>query len=158
MTHIEYIRVDERIDLKKRIEVLEGEKLILREITNYPDAYYIVRVKNKNTLNIGLAVETPYRPDCVEFEGLIFIGYNHRIDVIYERDIRCSFVKDSYFYSFVKLNDSLLAVFETEILRVDINCNVVWNYNAHGVIESYEINDDSLDIVVDSLHKRIKLY
>jgi len=158
MTYIEYIRVDELQDIKKRIEILEGEKIILSEITNYPDAYYIVRVKNKKTLNIGLAVETPYRPDCVELEGLVFIGYNYRIDAICDKNVKCSFVKDSYFYKFVKLKDSLLAVFETEIIRIDMNCNVVWNYNAHGVIETYEINDDSLDIVVDSLHKKVKLY
>ena len=43
--------------------------------------------ENGRATVFGYYVPDPERFGDVEFEGLIFIGYNHRIDVIYERDI-----------------------------------------------------------------------
>lgn len=147
--------VDSKSEMIEYLRKCDTKQVLLGKSSEVEGGGYIFQVEldGVKIITVGIITEGHgLQPECKYLNDKLLIGFNKEVHVI---DINNSvdniLCADSLFYEFSSeiLGNSIVAIFELEIICFSVDGKILWKYST-DIINDYHAENDVIYLTTDS--------
>lgn len=147
--------VDSKSEMIEYLRKCDTKQVLLGKSSEVEGGGYIFQVEldGVKIITVGIITEGHgLQPECKYLNDKLLIGFNKEVHVIdINNNVDNILCADSLFYEFSSeiLENSIVAIFELEIICFSVDGKILWKYST-DIINDYHAENDVIYLTTDS--------